>query len=90
MVIYDMEFKQRVCRLVRAGKPVAQVSQDLGLNESTVYRWLKWYEDFTQVALAKKHPRRKSKQRHSEKIADLKEENMILKKRIAILRKYLK
>jgi putative transposase len=36
---YDAEFRRRVLDLVKAGRPVRVVAAQLGLAESTVYRW---------------------------------------------------
>jgi transposase len=37
--IYDPEFRRRVVKLVRAGRPVRVAAAELGLGEATVYRW---------------------------------------------------
>src|SRR4051794_4288486 len=36
---YPPEFRRRVLDLVAAGRPVAQVSADLGLSGQTIYNW---------------------------------------------------
>ena len=37
---YTAEFKAEAVRLVAtSGKPVAQISRELGINEQTLYRW---------------------------------------------------
>jgi transposase len=41
---YSEEFKQDAVRLVEtSGKPKTQVTRDLGISESALYRWLKEY-----------------------------------------------
>src|SRR5215208_2731417 len=36
---YDPEFRRRVLELVRAGRPVRVVAEELGLAAATVHRW---------------------------------------------------
>jgi transposase len=36
---YDEEFKRNALELVAAGRPVSQVSRELGLSNSAIYRW---------------------------------------------------
>ena len=36
---YPPEFRRRVIALVESGRPVAQVSADLGISEQTIYVW---------------------------------------------------
>jgi transposase len=36
---YDPEFRRRVLELVKAGRPVRVIADELGLAEATVYRW---------------------------------------------------
>jgi len=36
---YDAEFRRRVLELVRAGRPVRVVAEELGLAAATVHRW---------------------------------------------------
>lgn len=37
---YDKEFKRQVVQMIQEeGKAVAQLAQELGLHENTVYRW---------------------------------------------------
>src|SRR4051794_17218769 len=37
---YSAEFRARAIELVRLGKPVAVVAEELGLGTSILYRWL--------------------------------------------------
>ncbi len=41
---YDKEFKLNAIKLYKNGKTLIQVSQDLGVPESTLYGWLKQHE----------------------------------------------
>jgi transposase len=37
---YSVEFRARAVELVRLGKPVSVVAEDLGIGTSVLYRWL--------------------------------------------------
>ena len=36
---YPPEFRRKVLDLVEAGRPVADVAQDLGISEQSIYTW---------------------------------------------------
>ena len=36
---YDAAFKEQVLKMVEAGRPVAEVSQALGIGENLIYQW---------------------------------------------------
>ena len=36
---YPAEFRRRVLDLVEAGRRVAEVAEDLGISEQTIYNW---------------------------------------------------
>lgn len=36
---YPVEFRRRVLDLIEAGRSVAEVAQDLGISDQTVYNW---------------------------------------------------
>ena len=38
---YPPEFRRRVLDLVEAGRPIAQISSDLGISQQTIYVWRK-------------------------------------------------
>jgi transposase len=38
---YPEEFRRKVLDLVAAGRPVAQVTADLGISDQTIYVWRK-------------------------------------------------
>lgn len=44
---YDVNIKQQALEAVKSGTPVTQVSKDLGLNDKTVYYWLRQQADNT-------------------------------------------
>ncbi|PNE39901.1 transposase [Streptomyces noursei] len=49
---YDAEFRAGAVRIVReAGKPVAQVARDLGINEGTLAMWISREREATRAGL---------------------------------------
>jgi transposase len=36
---YDADFQAEVLKMVATGKPVAEISQALGIGENIIYRW---------------------------------------------------
>lgn len=83
---YDEEFKKRAVRLsYTSERPVTEVSESLGITTNMIYRWRQKYTpdgDKTQMAeqqdeLSKLHSR----------VAELEEENYILKKATAFFAK---
>jgi transposase len=38
---YPEEFRRKVLDLVAAGRPIAQISADLGISDQTIYGWRK-------------------------------------------------
>mgnify|MGYP001358357092 CR=1 FL=1 len=36
---YPVEFRRRVLDLIEAGRPVAEIAQDLGISDQTIYNW---------------------------------------------------
>ena len=83
---YDEEFKQRAVRMSYSSeRPITDVAESLGVTSNMIYRWRKKYTpdgEKTQLAqqqeeLSKLHKR----------IAELEEENYILKKASAFFAK---
>ncbi|NLB27920.1 MAG: transposase [Clostridiaceae bacterium] len=83
---YDEEFKKRAVRLsYTSERPVTEVAESLGITTNMIYRWRQKYTpdgDKTQMAeqqdeLSKLHSR----------VAELEEENYILKKATAFFAK---
>lgn len=83
---YDEEFKKRAVRLsYTSERPVTEVAESLGITTNMIYRWRQKYTpdgDKTQIAeqqdeLSKLHSR----------VAELEEENYILKKATAFFAK---
>jgi transposase len=86
---YDKEFKLEVVKLVKEGKrSAASVANDLGIAKSTVSKWVKELEKHDKNAFpGKGHLRFEDEEirKLKRKIADLEEENAILKKAAAIV-----
>lgn len=83
---YDEEFKKRAVRIsYTSERPVTEVAESLGITTNMIYRWRQKYTpdgDKTQMAeqqneLSKLHSR----------VAELEEENYILKKATAYFAK---
>lgn len=81
---YDREFKLQTVRLIKEeGKPVAQVSREMGLHENTIYRWLAEFKQDGQNAFpgsGQLKPDDKELRDLKKRLRDLEEENEILKK----------
>ena len=79
---YDEEFKKNIVSLIEGGKSKSQVSKDYNVSLSAINKWVKLYSvvrvDENTVLTAKQV---KELQKRN---AQLEEENLILKKAIAI------
>ncbi len=79
---YTQEFKQTIVNLYHSGKTYAQIHEQYGVSESALANWIKQYSevkiDDNTVLTAKQI---KELQKRN---AQLEEENLILKKAIAI------
>lgn len=79
---YDEEFKKSLVSLCQSGKTQAQLCREYGVSESALSKWVKQYSlvqiDDGEVLTAKQV---KELQKRN---AQLEEENIILKKAIAI------
>ena len=88
---YTAEYKKEVVKLItEAGKKPAQVARDIGVHETTLYKWLKQYTSYGNEAFPGKGNLRsdaKELKDMKKRIADLEEENVILKKAMAIFSK---
>lgn len=83
---YTEEFKRQIIDLYLAGKPVAQLAEEYGLVEQTIYKWKKIYAPTLQVN-EKQTISMKEYQKLQKKTHELKLENEILKKATAIFAK---
>ena len=79
---YSSEFKQTIVNLYHSGKTYAQIHQEYGISHSALANWVKLYSevqvDDNTILTAKQI---KELQKRN---AQLEEENLILKKAIAI------
>ena len=85
---YDQEFKLEAVRLIlEAGRPLAQVSRELGVSENQLRRWKqKFIADGSDAFPGKGHLKAEDEElrRLRKELADVKEERDILKKAIGI------
>ena len=45
---YTEEFKRQIIDLYLAGKPIAQLADEYGLVEQTIYKWIKNYSPIVE------------------------------------------
>lgn len=91
---FSVEYKMEIIKLVtEQGKKVTHVANDIGLNEATVRRWVKEYTTHGESAFPGKgnlRPEDEDLRKMNKKIADLEEENEILKKAMRIFTNHVK
>lgn len=91
---YNDEYKKEIVRLVtELGKKPSEVANDIGVTDVTVRRWVKQFNLHGDDAFPGKGNLRPAdaKERELQKeIQDLKEENAILKKAMAIFSRDVK
>lgn len=79
---YSREFKQTIVNLYHSGKTYAQIHQEYGISHSALANWVKLYSevqvDDNTILTAKQIKELQKRNAH------LEEENLILKKAIAI------
>jgi len=79
---YDEDFKQSLVNLYQTGKTQTQICQDYGVSQSALARWIHQYSevklDDNSVMTAKQV------KQLQKRLAQLEEENLILKKASAI------
>ncbi len=84
---YDEEFKKNIVALYQNGKSQSQISKDYGISLSAISRWIKLYSEVKiddDTILSAKQIKELQKRN-----AQLEEENLILKKAIAIFTPHL-
>ena len=87
---YSAEFKAQAVELVKLGKPVPVVAEELGIHEGNLYRWVGPQGQSEQVGseglrAGGEKPAADELLRLQSEIAQLKLENDILKKAAVIL-----
>ena len=86
---YENEFKRMVAELILSGRPVKEVSEEYGLNDSMIRRWRRELEEEQSgfqrpTSLSKEEQEIK---RLRKELVDIKEERDILKKAVSIFSK---
>jgi len=85
---FTAEYKKEIIRLItEGGKKVTDVAKDIGVTETSVRRWLNQYgEHGTNAFPGKGHlrPEDEKLRKLKRELADIKEENEILKKAMRI------
>jgi transposase len=85
---YDKQFKEQAVKLVLDLKrPVRIVAGELGIHENTLYKWISQFKEHQEHAFpgsGNLRPEDAEIKRLKKTIADLEEENAILKKAAAI------
>ena len=79
---YNEEFKQSIVSLYNSGRSSTQICREYGMSSSTLHKWIKKY---TQVKVSDTETMSMAEiQKIQKKLALLEEENLILKKAMAI------
>mgnify|MGYP001100934444 CR=1 FL=1 len=91
---FDKDFKIETVKLVLENKrPVAAVAREVGIHENTLRKWINLFRDHQENAFpgsGNLTPEEAEKRSLLRRIADLEEENAILKKATAIFAKHQK
>ena len=91
---FDNDFKVEAVKLVLENKrPVAAVDREIGIHENTLRKWINLFREHQEDAFpgsGNLRPEEAEKRRLLRRIADLEEENAILKKATAIFAKHQK
>ena len=79
---YTEEFKQSIVSLYESGKSSTQICKEYGMSSSTLHKWIKKY---TKVQVSETETMTMAEiKKMQKKLALLEEENIILKKAMAI------
>jgi transposase len=82
---YTEEYKRNIVTLYRSGKSATEIIREYGLSQSALYKWIKKYGEIkiseTETITADEI------QKMRQRMARLEEENIILKKAMAIFTK---
>ena len=79
---YTKEFKQTIVHLYHSGKTYSEIHNEYGISHSALSNWIKQYSEVKiddETVLTAKQIKE-----HQKRNAQLEEENLILKKAIAI------
>jgi transposase len=85
---YTPEFKEEIVKLItEQGKSVAEVSRDIEVHDSVIRRWVKTYKEEGTKGFpgnGRLRPEDAEYKALQKELYDLREENAILKKAVAI------
>lgn len=88
---FTPEYKEEIIKLVtEQGKRVTHVARDIGVSEATVRGWVKKYKEHGENAFpgsGNLRPEDEEIRKLKKRLADIEEENAILKKAIRIFTK---
>lgn len=88
---FTPEYKKEIVRLVtEQGKSISEVARDLSVSPTALRNWVKLYGEHGEQAFPGKghlRPEDEELRKLKKKLADLEEENAILKKAMAIFAK---
>lgn len=88
---FTAEYKEEIIKLItEQGKRVTHVARDIGVSEATVRGWVKKYKDHGENAFpgsGNLRPEDDEIRKLKKRLADIEEENAILKKAIRIFTK---
>lgn len=91
---YDKSFKVETVKLIlEQNRKVIDVSKDLGISTQVLYRWIREYQIFQEDAFPGQgnlRPEDEELRQLRRTVADLQEENAILKKAMAFFAKHPK
>jgi transposase len=85
---FDRAFKVETIKLVtELGRPVSSVAREIGVHENTIYKWLRQLQADPENAFpgsGNLKPEEDEIRRMKRRMAELEEENAILKKAVAL------
>lgn len=88
---YDVEFKKQLVHAYMQGTDCSQLEKEYGVAESTIYGWVKKYNEECRYTSKSQSDNPYAKEIHdlNKKIAELEKENLFLKKAAAFFAKEL-
>ena len=88
---YTKEFRHETVQLIlNSEKSAMQIAKDLGINDKTIYNWIKVYKKENNITTPIDEAKNQSKSSQQELLAELKQlraENKLLKQERDILKK---
>lgn len=79
---YTEEFKESIVNLYNSGKPSGEIIKEYGMSSSVFYKWVRKY---SRVQISETESiSMKEVNEMKKRLAELEEENMILKKTVTI------